>query len=142
MPRSPKPAQPRYATQQAGGPVSTGSTCYLMQLDVVAILAQIFQAGVAVFGDHVSTVANASSFDPHRALGSTIAVVASPLFVIVLMARPSRAIVIQAIVLVGLVGSAQPALANAGDNNKWVGGFHAPDGMLVLPLSLRMALHT
>lgn len=43
--------------------------------------------------------------------------------------------------LAALVMAAQPALANAGDSNKWVGGFHALDGMPILLLSLWMAVH-
>lgn len=115
--------------------------CYLTQLYVIAILAQVFLAGVGVFGDHVSKAANASSFDPHRALGTILGFVAILLFLIALLARPSRAIVLQAFVLAALAMAAQPALANAGDSNKWVGGFHALDGMLILLLSLWMAVH-
>jgi Mn2+/Fe2+ NRAMP family transporter len=112
---------------------------YLMGAFVVAVLVQVFLAGVGVFGDHSAKVANASSFDPHRALGTVLGLVAVLLFLIALCARASRATVIGALALALLTLAAQPALANAGDSNKWVGGFHALDGMLILVISVWLA---
>jgi len=42
---------------------------YLMTLFFIAVLVQVFLAGVGVFGDHVAKVEDASSFDAHRNLG-------------------------------------------------------------------------
>ncbi|MGA2519723.1 MAG: DUF6220 domain-containing protein [Acidimicrobiales bacterium] len=112
---------------------------HLTGLFALGVLAQVFLAGVGVFGDHVRQVANAASFDPHRALGTVLGVVAVVLFVMVALARPGRSAVIGALALAVLTLAAQPLLANAGDNNKWVGGFHALDGMLILILSLWVA---
>ncbi len=109
---------------------------YLMAAFVVAVLVQVFLAGVGVFGDHSVKVANASSFDPHRALGSVLGLVAVVLFLVALAARASRATVVGALILALATMAAQPALANAGDSNKWVGGFHALDGMLILVVSV------
>jgi Mn2+/Fe2+ NRAMP family transporter len=114
--------------------------CYLVGLFVLGVLAQVFLAGVGVFGDHASKVANASSFDPHRALGSVLGIVAVVLFLVALAARASRSTVIGALVLAVLTLAAQPALANAGDSNKWSGGFHALDGMLILLISVWLAV--
>lgn len=112
---------------------------YLAGLFVLAVLVQVFLAGVGVFGDHVTKVANASSFNPHRDLGTALGFVALALFLVVLAARPSRSTVIEAFVLAAATLGAQPALANGGDSNKWIGGFHAFDGMLILLLSAVLA---
>jgi Mn2+/Fe2+ NRAMP family transporter len=112
---------------------------YLAGLFVVAVLAQVFLAGVGAFGDHKRKVADASSFDPHRALGSILGMVAIVLFLVALSARASPSGVIGAFVLAALIFAAQPALANAGDNNKWSGGLHALDGMLILIVSVWLA---
>jgi Mn2+/Fe2+ NRAMP family transporter len=112
---------------------------YLLGLFVLAVLAQVFLAGVGVFGEHARKIANASSFDPHRALGSVLGFVAVGLFLIAVAARASRSTVIGALFLAVLVLAAQPALASSGDSNKWVGGLHALDGMLILFLSISLA---
>jgi Mn2+/Fe2+ NRAMP family transporter len=109
--------------------------CYASELFLAAVLVQVFLAGVGVFGDHNSKVANASSFDPHRALGSVLGLVAVVLFVVALLVRHSRTTMIAAFALGILAMAAQPALANGGDSNKWVGGLHALDGMIILGLS-------
>jgi hypothetical protein len=57
-----------------------------------------------------------------------------------LIAWQSRATVISAFVLALLVVVAQNGLAAAGDSNKWFGGLHALDGMLILLLSLWIAV--
>ncbi len=112
---------------------------YLAGLFVVAVLAQVFLAGVGAFGDHKKKVADATSFDPHRALGSLLGMVAIVLFLVALSAWASRSGVLGAFVLAALIFAAQPALANAGDNNKWSGGLHALDGMLILIVSAWLA---
>jgi len=43
-------------------------------------------------------------------------------------------------VLALLVTVAQTVLAAAGDSNKWVGGLHALDGMVILLLSVWLAV--
>ncbi len=112
---------------------------FLSGLFVLAILVQVFLAGVGVFGDHAAKVANASSFDPHRDLGTALGIVAVVLFLVALAARQSRRTVVGALLLAALTLAAQPALANGGDSNKWVGGFHAIDGMLILFISVWLA---
>ena len=114
--------------------------CYGSELFFAAVLVQVFLAGVGVFGDHASKVANASSFDPHRGLGTILGLVSVLLFVLALLARRSRSAVITALVVGVLTMAAQPALAGGGDSNKWVGGLHALDGMAILLLSAWVAL--
>lgn len=113
---------------------------YAMELFVLAVLAQVYLAGVGVFGDHrASGVTDATSFDPHRGLGTLLGFVAVVLFLVAIAVRQSRATVVAALVLAVATLVAQPILAAAGDNNKWAGGFHALDGMLILGLSLALA---
>lgn len=113
---------------------------WLMAAFVVAVLLQVFLAGVGAFGDHTASgVAKASSFDPHRALGSALGFVAVLLFLVAVAVRASKSTVIVAFLLGVATLVAQPALAGAGDNHKWAGGFHAFDGMLILLASLWLA---
>lgn len=108
---------------------------YLMTLFFVGVLVQVFLAGVGAFGDHAAKVENASSFDPHRSLGFALGGVAVVLLILALLARVSRATWVGALVLAVLAFVVQSALAGGGDNNKWVGGLHAFDGMVILLLS-------
>ena len=112
---------------------------YLAGLFVVAVLVQVFLAGVGAFGDHARRIANAKSFDPHRALGTVLGLVAVALFLMTLAARASRATVIGAFLVAALTLVVQTALAGGGENNKWVGGIHAFDGMIILVLSVWLA---
>lgn len=113
---------------------------WLMAAFVVAVLVQVFLAGVGVFGDKTASgVSNASSFDPHRALGSVLGFVAVILFLMAVAVRASKSTVIVAFLLGVASLVAQPALAGSGDNHKWVGGLHALDGMLILLASLWLA---
>lgn len=112
---------------------------YLAGLFVLAVLVQVFLAGVGAFGDHARKIADANSFDPHRALGTVLGIVAVVLFLVALAARASRSTVIGALILAVLTLVAQSALASGGESNKWIGGIHAFDGMLVLVLSTWLA---
>jgi len=113
---------------------------YLAAFFVLGVLVQVFLAGVGVFGINASKVANASSFDPHRAWGSVLMAIAFVLLILALIAWASRATVIGTFVLAVLVIVAQSGLAAAGDSNKWLGGLHALDGMVILLLSLWLAI--
>ena len=113
---------------------------YLMAVFVLGVLAQVFLAGVGVFGINARKVANASSFDPHRAWGTVLMVLAIVLLIMALIAWQSRTTVLSTLVLALLVVVAQTALAAAGDSSKWAGGLHALDGMVILLLSLWLAI--
>jgi hypothetical protein len=131
------------AGQQSRGGVRRGLDVgygYLMALFVLGVLVQMFLAGVGVFGINARKVANASSLDPHRALGSVLMVVAIVLLILALAAWHSRGTVIGTFVLALLVVVAQSGLAAAGENNKWIGGLHALDGMVILLLSIWLAI--
>jgi hypothetical protein len=109
---------------------------YLAGLFVLGVLVQVFLAGVGIFGINARKVASATSLDPHRAWGSVLMLVSLVLLVLALVAWRSLATVISTFVLAVLVIVAQSGLAAAGESNKWMGGLHALDGMLILLLSL------
>jgi hypothetical protein len=113
--------------------------CYLAEIYVVAIVVLILLAGEGIFGDHATKIANAKSLAPHRALGSLLGLVAVVMFLLALAARVNRQTVIGSLVLALLALVAQPALAGAGESNKWVGAFHVLDGIAILGLSLWLA---
>lgn len=108
---------------------------YLVTLFFIGVLVQVFLAGVGVFGDHSLKVEDASSFDPHRALGNILGALAIVLVILAALARPSRANSIGALVLAVLAAGAQSGLAAGGEDNKWVGGLHALDGIIILLLA-------
>ncbi len=114
--------------------------CYLAALFFFVVLVQVFLAGVGAFGDQTTRVADAESFEPHRTLGSILGGVAFLLFLVALAVRISRSTVVGALLLVVLTVAVQSVLANGGDSNKWIGGLHALDGMLILLLSLWLAV--
>ena len=67
---------------------------YLAAFFVLGVLVQVFLAGVGVFGINASKVANASSFDPHRAWGTVLMAIALVLLILALIAWASRGTVI------------------------------------------------
>lgn len=107
---------------------------YIASLFMLGVFVQFFLAGVGVFGDHASKVQNASSLDPHRALGNVLGAIALILLILALVTRESGKTMLWTFVLALLTVIAQPALAGGGENNKWVGGLHAFDGVLILVL--------
>ncbi|HEY5351677.1 MAG TPA: DUF6220 domain-containing protein [Streptosporangiaceae bacterium] len=113
---------------------------YLIAFFVLGVLVQVYLAGVGVFGINARKVAKASSFDPHRAWGSVLMIVSIILLILALAAWKSVRAVLATFLLALLVVVAQTVLAAAGDSNKWVGGAHALDGMVILLLSLGLAV--
>jgi Family of unknown function (DUF6220) len=113
---------------------------YLAAFFVLGVLFQVYLAGVGVFGINARKVANASSLNPHRAWGSVLMLLAIILLILALAAWRSLAVVLSTLLLAVLVTVAQVGLAAAGDSNKWLGGAHALDGMIILLLSLWLAI--
>lgn len=124
--------QPLTGTRR-GADVSFG---YLAGLFVLAVLAQVFLAGVGAFGFGASS----PGFGPHEDLGNVLGIVAIVLFVISLVARATRGQWIGALVLALLTELAQHGLAAEGKNDVWVGGVHAFDGMLILLLAVSLSI--
>src|SRR4051812_34901617 len=108
---------------------------YVAALFMLGLLVQFYLAGVGVFGDHARNVEDATSFDAHRNFGFALGIVALVLFVLALIARVSRAVVIATFVVALLAIVLQSLLAGAGNDNKWVGGLHAFDGVVILLLA-------
>jgi hypothetical protein len=104
---------------------------YLSGLLVLAILLQVFFAGVGIFGH---------DFGLHKALGNGLEIFAAVVFVAALVARQSWRPIVGSLVLLALVAGAQHALANAGWHDKWIGGLHAFDGMLILLIAVWLAV--
>jgi hypothetical membrane protein len=113
---------------------------YVAAFFVLGVLAQVFLAGVGIFGNNAIKVANATSLNPHRAWGTVLMVISLILLILALVAWASRATVIGTFVLALLVIVAQSGLASAGESNKWLGGLHALDGMVILLLSIWLAI--
>jgi hypothetical protein len=113
---------------------------YLAAFFVLGVLLQVFLAGVGVFGINATKVANATSLNLHREWGSVLMVISLVLLILALIAWASRGTVIGTFVLAVLVIVAQSGLAALGDSNKWFGGLHALDGMVILLLSLWLAI--
>ena len=133
----------RPATQRSPGGVRRAADTgygYLMAFFVLGVLFQVYLAGVGVFGINARKVANASSLDAHRAWGSVLMILSIILLILALAAWQSVRTVLASLLLTLLVVVAQVALAAAGDSNKWVGGAHALDGMVILLLSLGLAV--
>jgi cytochrome b561 len=112
----------------------------LTSLLALAVVVQVFLAGVGVFGVDSTDLDKASSFDPHRALGNVIGGLALVILLAAVIARAPARAVWGSIVLFLLAGFAQTGLAAAGDDNKWVGGLHAADGVVILLLALWLHL--
>jgi hypothetical protein len=108
---------------------------YLTTAFFLAVVVQVFLAGVGVFGDHSEKIKDATSFDPHRTLGFILGGVAVILLILAALARASQATWIGALVLAVLAFVAQSALADGGEDNKWVGGLHAFVGIVILLLA-------
>lgn len=131
------------ATRSApGGARRAADTAYgyLMAFFVLGVLFQVYLAGVGVFGINARKVANASSFNPHRAWGSVLMILSIVLLILALAAWHSVRTVLASFLLALLVVVAQIGLAALGDRNKWFGGAHALDGMVILLLSLGLAV--
>jgi uncharacterized protein DUF6220 len=107
---------------------------YLMGAFVIAVLVQIYLAGVGAFGDHKKP--GSGSFDPHEDLGHYLGIAAVVLLVLALIARVSTRVMVWTFVLALLTEVAQEGLASGGRSDKWVGGLHAFDAALILAVSV------
>ena len=136
------------ATRQATAEPATATTAlagyrravdliygYLLAAFVLAVLVQIYLAGVGAFGRH-----QAGAFDPHENLGHALGIGAGVIFVLALVAHQSLRTMIWALVLALLTEVAQEGLASGGRSDKWIGGLHAFDAALILALSVWLLL--
>jgi hypothetical protein len=104
-------------------------------LFLAAGLVQIFLAGMGVFDLNGQKIQDASSLDPHRALGFALAGLSLLLLILAVVARvDTRTIVVSFVVFV-LAGAVQSLLAGAGESTAFFGGLHALDGLAILGLA-------
>jgi hypothetical protein len=103
-------------------------------LFLVAGLVQIFLAGVGVFDLKGQKLSDASSLDPHRALGFALGALSILLLIVALVARVDAKTIGIAFAVVVLATVMQSVLASAGENTPFFGGLHALDGLLILGL--------
>jgi hypothetical protein len=102
---------------------------------LAAGVVQIFLAGVGVFGLDGASLADATSFGPHRTWGFVMSGVALAVLVLAVVARAGvQAIVLAAVILL-LTAVGQSLLAALGENSPLVGGLHALDGLVILGLA-------
>lgn len=114
----------------------------LIALYTVAIVVQIFFAGLGIYGaDGSPTDDDASStLDLHRGIGHIITQpVALLILIIALLARPGRKIIPLNIALF-VMGIVQVALGIAGEGTPFLGGLHAVNAIIVLALAATLTL--
>src|SRR4051794_4507979 len=63
---------------------------WLAAITALAVVVQVFLAGVGVFGMNAAKAEDASSFDPHRVLGEIIGGLTLLMLIAALVARASR----------------------------------------------------
>lgn len=107
---------------------------------LLAVLAQVYLAGLGAFAHHSGPQVVHHSYGAHENLGHYLGVAAGVLLILTLIARPNRSTVLGALLLAVLTNVAQEGLAQAGHDNRWVGGLHAFDGILILLLATWLAV--
>ncbi len=136
-------SQPRERSASAVSPRATNLTGYRRGFDVaygyllciftVAVIVQIYLAGVGAFGHKAK---GDGAFNPHENLGHILGIAAVVLFVVALIAHVSKNTMVGAFVVALLTEVAQEGLAHGGHHSKWVGGLHAFDALLILAASI------
>jgi hypothetical protein len=120
--------------------VATTIVRYGAMLFGTAVLVQIYLAGSGIFGAK-GPVKDASSLDPHRLLGNILSVLALLLLIAVIVARPSRRVVITVIVLFVLT-AVEGFVAMAGDGAPYVGALHPVLAVVIMGLTALVPLWT
>lgn len=116
---------------------------YLMGAFVVAVVVQIFLAGLGAYHQDSyidSGTIKHGAFDPHENLGHILGIAGVVLFILALVAWHSVATVVWAFVLGLLSEVAQEGLAHGGHHAAWVGGLHAADAALILGIAVYLFL--
>ena len=110
---------------------------WLIALFVLCVLVQFFLAAAGVFGEKTGVrLEDQSSWDAHRAFGFIALGFGSLLLLIVCLAWwPDRIWLMGTFLLALLSFVAQPLLADAGDDSRWVGALHGADAGLILLIS-------
>jgi hypothetical protein len=128
------PRQSRSATtsEPVGGAARGVRVAYRLALLVFLVMGvvQIYLAGLGAFSKNEHP-----GFGPHRGLGFAMAGVALVILVLALLSRAGGRAVGVSVVILLLAGLGQSALAALGENNAYVGGLHAFDGLVILGLA-------
>ena len=110
----------------------------LVALIAAACVVQIFLAGRGAFGIHGSAkLDDQKSFDPHRALGEIIGLLAVLAFLAALVAWKNRRLIAITFALAVMAEVLQHLFALP--KHPWVAGLHALDGVSILGLSAWLA---
>ena len=105
----------------------------LITLIALACVAQIYLAGRGVFGIRGSaSLADQTSFDPHRTLGNVIAFASVAAFVLALVLWDRR-LILSMLILAVLAEGVQHATTTT--EHPWVAGLHAVSGVMILGLA-------
>jgi hypothetical protein len=106
----------------------------LVALIAAACVVQIFLAGRGAFGIHGAVkLDDQKSFDPHRALGEIIGLLAVLAFLAALVAWRDKQLIWVTFVLAVMAEVLQHLFALP--KHPWVAGLHALDGVAILALS-------
>lgn len=110
----------------------------LVALIAVACVVQIFLAGRGAFGIHGGAkLDDQKSFDPHRALGEIIGLLAVLAFLAALIAWRNKRLIWMTLALALMAEVLQHLFALP--HHPWVAGLHAVDGVAILGLSAWLA---
>jgi Family of unknown function (DUF6220) len=110
----------------------------LIALIAAACVVQIFLAGRGAFGIHgAAKLDNQKSFDPHRALGEIIGLLAVLAFLAALLAWRNKRLIWLTFALAFMAEILQHLFALP--KHPWVAGLHALDGIAILGLAAVLA---
>jgi Mn2+/Fe2+ NRAMP family transporter len=111
----------------------------LIALIAAACVVQIFLAGRGAFGIHgAAKLDDQKSFDPHRALGEIIGLLAVLALLAALVAWRNKRLIWLSLALAIMAEVLQHLFALP--KHPWVAGLHALDGVAILGLSAMLAL--
>jgi uncharacterized membrane protein YqgA involved in biofilm formation len=109
----------------------------VIALIALACVAQFYLAGRGVFGGHTGvSLADETSFDPHRMLGGVIGIAALAAFVLALVLWDMQ-LVVWTLILAVLSEAVQNVTTRSGE--PWIAAFHAVSGLAILGISAWLA---
>ncbi len=108
---------------------------WLITLFVACVIVQFFLAGAGAFGQKLGAASprleDQKSWDPHRAFGAVLLIVAI-VVLLACLAWWSERIWLMGTFLLALLTVVQFPLASAGRHHRWVGALHPANAGLIL----------